>query len=305
MPYSLGSFLRVDSGAFAVTMISRAFLAVCSLCAFVHSPESAAADRLAWTGAVTQVEGSAGGGLVPWALISGLETNVQIGGSAFYSYVHTSDFTLRTGGISVGFYDRVEISVARQRFDAGSVIPGLELGQDVAGVKLRVAGDAVFAPDQWLPQIAIGVQGKRTLDFEQIPKAVGARKGEDLEFYVAATKLYFAAVGGRNLVLNAILRRTRANQFGLLGFGGDRHAGYRLMPEVSGSVVVTENLLFGAEWRMKPNNLGAFTEDSAKDVFIAWNPTKIVTATLAWVDLGQIAGKSAQRGVYASIWFGF
>ncbi len=288
-----------------MTMFRRCCLAVISLGLLLNSLGAAAADRLAWTGAVTQVEGSAGGGLVPWALISGLETTDQVGGSAFYSYVHTSDFVLRSGGVSVGLYDRFELSFARQRFDAGSVIPGLELGQDVLGLKLRVAGDAVFAPDRWLPQIAIGVQGKRTLDYDQIPRAVGARKAEDLEFYVAATKLYFAAIGSRNLVLNGTLRRTRANQFGLLGFGGDRHSGYRMMPEVSAAVVVTENLLLGAEWRMKPSNLGAFTEDSTKDVFLAWNPTKRVTATMAWVDLGQIAGKPAQRGVYASIWFGF
>ena len=286
-------------------MSTRCCFAVVSLGLFLHSLNAAAADRLAWTGAVTQVEGSAGGGLVPWALISGLETADQVGGSAFYSHVHTSDFALRTGGISVGLFDRVEISLARQRFDAGSVIPGLELGQDVLGLKLRVAGDAVFAPDRWLPQIAIGVQGKRTMDFDQAPRAVGARKAEDLEFYVAATKLYFSALGGRNVVLNGTLRRTRANQFGLLGFGGDRRAGYRLLPEVSAAVLVTEIVLLGVEWRMKPNNLGAFSEDSAKDVFIAWNPTKMVSATLAWVDLGRIAGKSAQRGVYASIWFGF
>ena len=286
-------------------MFTRCCFAAISLGLLLNSLGAAAADRLAWTGAVTQVEGSAGGGLVPWALIGGLETTDQVGGSAFYSYVHTPDFALRTGGVSVGLYDRFEISFARQRIDAGSVIPGLELGQDVVGVKVRVAGDALFAPDRWMPQIAIGVQGKRTLDFDQIPRAVGGRKAEDLEVYMAATKLYFADIGGRNLVLNATLRRTRANQFGLLGFGGDRRAGFRLMPEVSAAVIVTENLLLGAEWRMKPNNLGAFAEDSAKDVFLAWNPTKMVSTTLAWVDLGQIAGKPAQRGVYASIWFGF
>ena len=285
------------SGSFRYLVLSLSFLAV--------SPCALGADRLAWTGAVTQVEGAAGGGLVPWALISGLETADQIGGSAFFTYVHIPDFSLRSVGVSVGFHDRFEVSFARQRFDAGSVIPGLELGQDIVGLKLRVAGDAVFAPDRWLPQISVGVQAKKTLDFDQIPRAVGARKGEDLEFYVAATKLYFAAVGGRNLVLNATLRRTCANQFGLLGFGGDRRAGYRVLPEISAAVVISEDVLLGAEWRRKSRNLNAFTEDNAKDVFIAWNPTKSVTATAAWVDLGGIAGKSAQRGLYASIWFGF
>ena len=136
-------------------------------------------DRLQWTGAVTQIEGSAGGGLVPWALIGGLETDTQVGATGFATYVSTGDFSLRAGGASVDVHDRVELSLARQRFDAGSVIPGLVLGQDIVGVKWRVAGDAVFAPDECLPQISLGAQWKRTLDFGQIPRAVGgiARRG--------------------------------------------------------------------------------------------------------------------------------
>ncbi len=263
-----------------------------------------AADRLAWTGGVTQVEGAAGAGLAPWALIAGLETADQIGASAFATYVNTPDFSLRSAGLALGFHDRVEVSFARQRFDAGSVIPGLTLGQDIVGVKVRVAGDAVFAPDSWLPQIAIGVQGKKTLDFDTVPRAVGAARGEDLEFYVAATKLLFAAAGGRNVVLNATLRRTRANQFGLLGFGGDR-GGARIAPELSAAVLLTERLLLGAEYRAKPDDLGAFHEQRATDLFLAWNPHKRVTFTGAWLDLGSIAGKRAQRGAYASIWVGF
>lgn len=102
-----------------------------------------AGDRLEWTGAVTQVEGAAGGGLVPWALIGGLGTNEQLGASAFVTYVSTQDFALRTAGASVDVDNRLEISAARQRFDAGSVISGLTLGQDIVGLKVRLVGDAV------------------------------------------------------------------------------------------------------------------------------------------------------------------
>jgi hypothetical protein len=262
------------------------------------------ADRLAWTGAVTQAEGAAGAGLVPWALIAGLGTADQIGGSAFVTYADTQDFSLKAAGVAVGFHDRVELSFARQRFDAGSVVPGLELGQDILGLKVRVLGDAVFEPDRWLPQISVGVLGKKTLDFDAVPRAVGARKAQDLEIYVAATKLFFAAVGGRNVVLNGTLRRTRANQFGLLGFGGDRH-GARIVPEGSAAILLAENWLLGAEYRMKPDDLDAFAEQRACDVFLAWNPQKRVTLTGAWLDLGSIAGKRAQRGAYVSIWVGF
>ncbi len=269
----------------------------------VHTP-ALAGDRLEWTGAVTQVEGAAGGGLVPWALIGGLGTDVQVGASAFATYVPTQDFALRTAGAGVGVDDRVEISWARQRFDADSVIPGLTLGQDIVGFKVRLAGDAVFDADTWLPQIALGAEWKRTLDFDEIPRAVGAAHGEDVDLYIAATKLLFAAVDGRNVILDATLRRTRANQFGLLGFGGDG-SGYSYVPELSAALFLNDDWLLGAEYRDKPDNLRAFRENGAADVFLAWAPVKYLSVTTAWVDLGQIAGKPTQRGVYVSVWLGY
>lgn len=272
--------------------------------ALITTPPALAGDRLEWTGAVTQVEGAAGGGLVPWALIGGLETDVQVGASAFATDVSTQDFTLHTAGASVDIDDRLEISVSRQRFDAGSVIPGLTLGQDIVGLKVRLAGDAVFDPDRWLPQIALGAQWKRTLDFGEIPRAVGAARGEDVDLYISATKLYFGALAGHNIIVDATLRRTRANQFGLLGFGGDG-SGYSFTPEMSAAVWLNDEVLLGAEYRDKPNNLSAFRENSAEDVFLAWAPVKNFAVTAAWTDLGSIAGKPTQRGLYISLWLGY
>jgi hypothetical protein len=51
--------------------------------------------------------------------------------------------------------------------------------------------------------------------------------------------------------------------------------------------------------------LGAFRENSAGDVFLAWGPFKELTVTAAWTDLGGIAGKAPQRGAYLSLWLGF
>ena len=284
--------------------IIRSGFSPCVVCLCVATVGPAAAgDRLAWTGAVSEVEGAGGGGLVPWALIGGLGTDEQIGASGFATYVTTDDFSLRAAGASVDIDDRVELAAARQRFDAGSVVPGLTLGQDIVGLKVRVIGDAVFAPDSWLPQVAFGAQWKRTLDFDAIPHAVGAASGEDVDLYVAATKLYFAALAGHNVIIDATLRRTRANQFGLLGFGGDG-SGYSLEPEGSAAVWLTDQILLGAEYRDKPSNLSAFREDAAGDAFLAWGPVKNLSLVAAWTDLGLIAGKSAQRGLYISLWVG-
>jgi hypothetical protein len=183
------------------------------------------------------------------------------------------------------------------------VVPGLTLGQDIAGLKVRLIGDAVFAPDRWLPEISLGAQAKRTLDFDRIPRAVGAAHGSDVDLYLAATKLYFAALAGRNVVLDVTLRRTRANQFGLLGFGGDG-SGYSYVPEASAAVFLSDRVLIGGEYRVKPDNLSAFHEDGAGDFFMAWGPWKDLNLTAAWTDLGRIAGKPPQRGFYLSLWVG-
>ncbi len=268
------------------------------------APPAGAGNRLQWTGAVTQVEGSSGGGIVPWALIGGLGTDDEIGATAFLTKVSLQDFSLQTGGVSAGIKNRFELSWARQRFNANSVIPGLILGQDIVGLKIRLVGDAVFESDSIFPQIAAGAQWKRTLDFGQIPRAVGASRGQDVDLYLAATKLYFAAVAGHNVILDGTIRRTRANQLGLLGFDG-KQGGFSWVPEMSAAVWLSDSLLLGAEFRAKPSNLAAFREGSAKDLFLAWGPGKNFTLTVAWADLGPIAGKTAQHGTYLSLWAGF
>ena len=229
---------------------------------------------------------------------------MQIGATAFATDAQTQDFHLRSGGASIALYDRFEVSVARQRFDASSVLPGLTLGQDIVGFKLRLAGDAVFAPDHWLPQLAAGAQYKHTLDYDQVPLTLGAAHGADVEYYVAATKVYFDAIDGRNLIVDVTLRRSRANQFGLLGFGGDG-GGYHTLPEGSAAVWVTDAVLLGCEYRDKRGDLSRLPEDSAQDAFVAWAPLKILAFTLAWSDLGRIAGKPAQHGIYLSVWAGY
>lgn len=261
---------------------------------------SHAGDRLLVTGGAQQVEGAAGGGLVPWALIAGYGTRDQVGGSAFLTRVHTGDFDLQSFGAAVGLHDRFEASFARQRFDAGSVVPGLMLRVDTVGAKMRLAGDAVYEQDAWMPQVSLGVMHKHTLD-ATIPRAIGARRNSGTDWYLAATKVWLGGLAGRNVLLNGTLRATKANQFGLLGFGGDRGQGYRLQPEVSVAVMLTDRVVVGAEWRWKPDNLSVFKEEDAGDVFVAWFPSRFVAVTVAYARLGSIAGKPKQDGAYASL----
>src|SRR4249919_3410949 len=116
-------------------------------------------DKLLLTGGVSQLEGAAGGGLTPWAVIGGYGTRDEIGGNAFYTRVNVGDYHLDDAGVLIGIHDRVEFSYAKQRFNTESVGAALGLGQgftlsqDVIGVKVRVAGEAVLDSDSAMPQI--------------------------------------------------------------------------------------------------------------------------------------------------------
>lgn len=268
---------------------------------FAVSISAWAGDRLLATGGVTQIEGAAGGGLVPWALISGYGTREQVGGSAFYSEARTrGGYDLKTGGVAVGIANRVELSFSHQRFGLSNTVPGVSIDMNTIGAKVRLFGDAIYAQDSWMPQVAIGAQIKHNEDFDFVPRALGAKNATGVDAYLSATKLYLAALDGRNLLLNFTLQATKANQFGLLGFGGDANNAYRLEPAASAAVMLTDQLLLGAEYRAKPNNLNAFREEDAKDIFVTWFPNKYIGLTAAYVDLGNIANKPNQTSWYLS-----
>lgn len=278
------------------------------LIALALTPVSASArdlregGKLLLTGGVTSVEGAGGGGLASWALIAGDETDAGIGGTAHLTYVALPDFDLTSYGGAIGFRDRLEISYAHQNFDtraAGAALGlgrGFILSQDVFGAKLRVLGDAVYGQDTLLPQIAIGVQHKRAAQAAVIG-AVGGAAASGTDFYVAATKVILS----RSLVVNGTVRFTKANQTGLLGFGGDKHNAYSAQFEGSAGLLLSRKLLIGGEVRTKPDNLGFAREDAAFDGFVALSLHRHLTLTAAYVDLGSIATVKRQRGAFLSL----
>lgn len=258
--------------------------------------------RLLATGGASSLEGGAGGGIVPWAVLAGYGTDGQNGGTAFATRVDTGDYAMDAAGAAFTFRNRLELSVARQRFDLGELqrqlsLPWNALGQDVFGAKLRVAGDLVYTR---MPQVSVGVQRKRLRD-GTLPLALGAGDDAGTDVYVSASKLFLDAAGGYQLLVNGTLRSTRANQTGLLGFGGDRKGGRSLVGEASVAVVLDPQWAVGVEYRQKPDNLGFAREDDWRDVFVAWFPNKHVALVGAWADLGDVATLRGQRGGYLSL----
>ncbi|HEX5756659.1 MAG TPA: DUF3034 family protein [Arenimonas sp.] len=262
--------------------------------------------RLLATGGASQLEGSAGGGIVPWAVLAGYGTRDENGGTAFATRVDTGDYALDAFGAAWTFRNRLEVSVARQRFDLGRLrrdlgLPWAALEQDILGAKLRLGGDLVYG--DW-PQLSIGVQHKRLRD-PALPLAVGARSGSGSDVYVAASRLFLDAAGGYPLLLNLGVRSSNGNQLGLLGFGGDQRQGRSLLWEASVAVLPSPRWAVGVEYRQKPDNLGFAREDDWLDGFVAWFPDKRVAVVAAWAELGDIATLSNQRGGYLSLQVSF
>lgn len=262
--------------------------------------------KLLLTGGVTSLSGAAGGGLTPWAVIGGYGTAGQIGANAFYTRVNVQDYHLDDYGATFGLFNRVELSFAQQRFNTEDVGAALGLGrgftlqQNVVGLKVRLFGDAILDQNTWMPEVSVGIQHKQN-DQAAVLHAIGAKSAVGNDYYISATKLFLS----QSLLVDATLRFTKANQIGLLGFGGDKHDGYQ--PELEGSVayLLNRHLAIGSEYRQKPNNLSIAREDDWYDAFVAWAPTKHVSLTLAYADLGNVVIENHQHGVYASVQVGF
>lgn len=266
--------------------------------------------KLLATAGVTQIEGAGGGGLTPWALIAGYGTRDSYGANVHATVLQTQDYQVKSIGVTAGFADRLELSLSRQIL-SGSLAPlnDLTIRHDTVGMKLKLTGDAVYDQDRWMPQIAAGIMAKRNRGISGLGpvtsvRQLGARDDSGVDYYLSATKIFL----DHRLLLNTTLRATRANQFGLLGFGGEGRNQYEWMPEMSAAFLLTRHLVVGAEYRKKPQNLPALDrEKDAWDVFLAYFPSKHWSATLAYVHLGDITvfNPRQQEGVYLSLQAGF
>ena len=255
----------------------------------------AADGKLIATAGLTQLEGAGGGGIVPWATLSGYDSREQISASATVTQVDVDDYRLTMLGASLSLYDRVEFSLAQQSFDIKDA--GINIKQSIVGLKYRLYGDVVYS--DW-PQLSAGLQYKHLQD-SAIANALGAANDNSgTDIYLAATKVHLGAIGGYNAVWNITARATKANEMGILGFGGEGHDNYQLMLEASAGILFSRHLAVGIEYRQKPDNLG-LGEDDWRDIFISYIPSKSFNLTLAWAQLGTIAGAPSQNGLYLSL----
>lgn len=301
--------IRISGGAFA--------LLCCTSLAHAEGFFGADQGKLQLTAGFSQVEGAGGGGLTPWALITGYGSRNSWGANGHFTTVQAGDFQLDSLGVAAGLFDRFELSYTNHDFDVtGTALDGLNVEQDIYGLKVRLVGDAVYDQHRFLPQVAVGAQYKSHGGISDAagtgnaglvsPTQLGAADDDGTDYYLSATKVYLA----QSLLLNATVRYTKANQFGLLGFGGDGDDDYSAEFEGTLAYLISRKFAVGAEYRTKPDNLAVDEEGDAWDVYAAWTPTKNISFLGAYVNLGEIlspltAETGDQDGAYLSFQIGF
>ncbi|WP_088332492.1 DUF3034 family protein [Lacimicrobium sp. SS2-24] len=311
-------------------MIRKLFLLICL--SGLSPLAGATGSSLVATGGITSFEGTAGGGITPWAMIAGYGSEEEIHGTAALQQLDLGEYQLRTFGAAIGIYDRVELSVQRQNLKVGSGItsnvfnlltqgavstaPGTDIEQDIIGLKVKLFGDAIFAQNSPWPQVSMGAQYKKNRDFDTslplsdgsvplpqtgVPMLLGATQDSGTDFYLAASKLWLGAAWGNNLLANVTARMTKANTFGLLGFESATDDSYALEWEGSLAILPSPSTAVGIEWRTQTNRLGGLAEEkTVTDFFIAYFPNKHWSLTAAYVDLGNLPFDDKASGLYLS-----
>ena len=176
----------------------------------------------------------------------------------------------------------------------------MKITQNIFAAKVKVLGDAVLEQDSWLPQVAVGVQYKQN-EQSFIGLLVGAKDKSGYDYYVSATKIIL----NQSLLYSLNLRATKANQLGLLGYGGDKNSDYQIRFEGSLAYLLCSTIAVGTEYRQKTDNISFAKEYDWSDYFIAWAPTKNISLTLAYAKLGSIVTQEDQNGLYSSLQIGF
>lgn len=251
-----------------------ALLAFGASVAAVSSPAQAGiydAGKVLATSGVNITDGAAGGGITPWAVIAGYETNQGINGSIHYTYANLPNYSLNSLGAAIGFYDRLELSYAYDLLPTGSTFntvglltntlagvvvqdSGIDpfntaIRMDIFGAKLRVIGESIYDSDSLMPQVALGGFYKINHN-QELMKTLLANKTKDFEAYVAITKIFFPL----DLLVNVTVRYTAANQTGLTGFGGPNKNKREFRPEVSFAYLLAKNIAIGAEYAAHGKN---------------------------------------------------
>lgn len=281
---------------FPSKLVRRALVVLSLLVANVlHAGDQ---GELVATAGLLSPNGSAGGGITSWAILSGYGSADSWGGAAQASTVALDDYQLTTLAISVAVNNRFEIFASRNELDLPSRlgVPFGSIAQKTIGAKVRLEGDLIYGD---VPQISLSAYYQDHED-EPLLNALGGLRDSDTGVQLGVTRLWVDGLGHRTWLGHIGLRYDRATYLGLLGHGASGTS-REISVEAAGAVFINRHLAIGAEYRQMPDVLPGIAEDDWKDVFIAWFPNKNVSVALAYVDAGEIVGLPSQNGVYVAV----
>src|SRR5580693_5462977 len=250
--------------------------------------------KLLLTAGFSTLEGVGGGALAPWAIITGYGSNDSYGANAHYTDLELDHGRLQAYGLGAGVFDRVEVSATRLNFNLTDALGSFHVGENVYGAKVKLFGDAVYSQNSWLPQVAAGVEYKTNQGITTVttvpgvsvtrPEQLGARDSNGVDYYLSATKIFLS----QSFLVNATVLSTKANQFGLAGFGGDLKGDQSIEFAASAAYLVLRQVAVGGEFRSRPHNLSTDEERGAWDAFVAWAPTRYVSLVAGYASVGTI-----------------
>ncbi|RNL65947.1 DUF3034 family protein [Zhongshania marina] len=264
------------------------------------------------TGGVSMIDGAGGGGITPWATITGYATKEGINGDLHYTYAPLANYTLHSVGAAVGFWDRFELSYTSSSLTTGStfdtlglvfdtvggltdsvaglpISTGIEpfnttIDMETIGAKVRVFGEAIYDSDNLFPQVAIGAFYKKNKN-DDLLRTLKADKTKDWEAYISATKIFFPI----NTLINITARYTAANQTGLVGFGGPGGSDKEIRPEISLAYLLRKDTVIGVEWAKHGDNL------EGESVEVAGLDLTALQPTLDTLGLSALSGTLTQH----------
>jgi hypothetical protein len=202
----------------------------------------------------TTQEGVAGGGLVPFALLSGTKpwpfqsdpkpiTKPHLG--MWWITLPSADLNWISTGFNFTVFDRIEFGFANnyinidEPFVAKQV--GLDLDTDMFDISTKIQ---LIKESTYIPSVSVGMIYKHTnFDTPESFKKMGGKlysNNSGFDFYAVATKLVFIPLPlffplpnppmenmdclPVPLLLNFGVKSTKSAQFGVTGFGNDRDA---------------------------------------------------------------------------------
>lgn len=199
-----------------------------AVCSTVMSGNALAASswynngKVLATGGVSMTDGAGGGGITPWATITGYGTRDGINGDLHYTYVNLPNYALNSFGGAIGFYDRFELSYSHDVLTTGSTFNTVGLLTDTLGTVsinglLNNPDDAVGSTNSIVSSVLESLSGQ---DLSGLTDALGTQ-GLGLSDLTGALtgELELPDGTGDALDLNALVADATG---GLVGGGGNQ-----------------------------------------------------------------------------------